>query len=132
MRTLVVCALLALVAFPTTTATPTVTVTLQVNAAHASLPVWRDCDVVVPAGSDVGDVLDQAVVDGCILEWSSSEFPGYGRYVTSIDHVQEAVATYWAFRIDGAYASTGIDDTPATSGETYLFTYEEWAVALPL
>ena len=127
----ILCALVLLPAVPAAAgADSTVTVTLQVNAGHALAPAWRDCDVTVPAGSNVGDVLDQAEADGCILEWSHSTFPGFGRYVTSIDHVTEAVATYWAFRVDGVYSSTGIDDTIPVGGETLLFTYEQWAVQL--
>lgn len=107
-----------------------VTVTLQVNAGISSAPAWRDCGVTVPAGSNVGDVLDQAVADGCILAWSAAEFPGFGRYVTSIDHVTEAVATYWAFRFNGEYSQTGIDATFVFGGETILFTYEQWIAQL--
>lgn len=131
MKTLALAALLLIPAFlPGASSSDSVTVTLQVNAGAASAPAWRDCAVTVPAGSNVGDVLDQAEADGCILEWSYAEYPGYGRYVTSIDHVSEAVATYWAFRVDGAYSDAGIDDTYPVGGETYLFTYEQWAVML--
>lgn len=101
---------------------------MQVNAGNAAAPGWRDCDVSVPAGSNVGRVLDQAVADGCILMWDHATFAGFGRYVTCIDHVCEAVATYWAFRVNGAYSNTGIDDTIVEGGSTYKFTYEQWVV----
>lgn len=130
LKSILLCALLLLPTIPAVAAADDVTVTLQVNAGNALLPGWRDCDVTVPAGSNIGAVLDQAVVDGCILEWSSSSHPGFGRYVTSIDHVGEQLPTYWAFRVDGAYSNTGIDDTLAEGGSTYKFTYEQWAVAL--
>lgn len=100
------------------------------NAGTADAPGWRDCDVTVPEGANVGDLLDQAVEDGCILEWSHETYPGYGRYVASIDHVAGAVATYWAFRVDGAYSELGIDSTPVREGATYAFTYEQWAFPL--
>lgn len=128
--TLLLAILLLSPTFAIAAANDSVTVTLQVNAGVATGPAWRDCDVTVPAGSSVGDVLDQAEADGCILEWSYAEYPGYGRYVTSIDHVSEAVATYWAFRADGEYSQTGVDETFPLGGETYLFTYEQWAVML--
>lgn len=107
-----------------------VTVTLQVNAGVPDAPAWRDCAVTIAEGGNVGDVLDQAVAQGCILEWSANEFPGFGRYVTSIDYVSEAVVTFWAFRVDGAFATLGIDQHFPSEGETILFTYEEWPVPL--
>lgn len=107
-----------------------VVVNLRVNAGTADAPAWRECDVAVPEAADGGIVLDQAVANGCILEWSSATFPGFGRYVTSIDHVGEAVATYWAFYIGGEYATVGIDDYAAADGDALQFTYEQWAVFL--
>lgn len=120
-------ALLALAAVPAAHGATTVTVTLQVGAGGAD---WRDCSVSVPAGSNVGTVLDQAVADGCILEWQSASYPGYGRYVTSIDFVHDTPATYWAFYVDSAYANLGIDDTSAQPGATYSFQYEQWLVPM--
>lgn len=109
-----------------------VTVRLLVNAGAPPLPAWRDCDVHVPAGADGGALLDQAVADGCILEWSAAEFPGFGRYVSSIDHVTEALATFWALRVDGTLTDYGIDLYQATQGHVVQFTYEEWPVPLGL
>lgn len=107
-----------------------VTVQLSVNAGTSALPAWRACDVVVPARADAGDVLDQAVLDGCILEWTSAEFPQFGRYVVSIDHVTEAVATFWAFSVNGAMTDYGIDSYVAAEGDSVAFTYTEWVVPL--
>ena len=108
----------------------TVTVHLDVNAGKAGLAGWRSCDVVVPAGADAGTVLDQAAADGCILEWSHAEFAGFGRYVTSVDHVQEAVVTFWAFSVNGAYTDYGIDQYAAAEGDALGFTYTEWLAPL--
>lgn len=130
LKTILFCALL-LAAPAAHAATDDVTVRLQVNAGHPALPGWRDCMVTVPAGSNVGDVLDQAEEDGCITQWSYDTFPGFGRYVTSIDHVPGAIATYWAFYVGGFYANEGIDDTIVAEGSTYKFTYEQWVVPLP-
>lgn len=109
-----------------------VTVTLQIDLGHPALPSYKECDVTVPAGSNVGAVLDQAEEDGCISGWESASFPGFGRYVTCVDGLCEEVVTYWAFYVNGAYASAGIDDTPVAAGSTYTFAYEQWAVQLPL
>jgi hypothetical protein len=122
---LVLIALAATLAAPPAQATD-VTVHLDVTVLNAA-PL-ADCDVTVPAGSNVGVVLDQAVEDGCILEWSNASFPGFGRYVTSIDHVHEAVATYWAFYVDGEYSDFGIDSTFVEEGASYRFDYTQWVV----
>lgn len=108
----------------------TVTAHLTVNVGTPDAPAWRDCDVTVPLGSNVGDLLDQAAEDGCILEWSYDTFGSYGRYVTSIDFVPGLVVTYWAFYVDGAYAEYGIDSTYVEEGGDYQFTYEQWLVPL--
>lgn len=108
-----------------------VTVTLQIDLVHRATPSYKECDVTLPAGSTVGALLDQAAADGCISSWESSSFPGFGRYVTCLDGLCEQIVTYWAFYVNGHYASAGIDDTPVTAGSTYTFVYEQWAVQLP-
>jgi hypothetical protein len=119
--------LLSSLALPLAGAQTPVTVTLQVGTYAGN---HRDCAVTVPAGSNVGDVLDQAVEDGCLLSWSSQEFPGYGRYVDCIDYVCGALLTYWAFYVDGGYANFGIDATIVEPGATYGFRYEQFLVPL--
>ena len=37
-------------------------------------------------------------------------------------NVPDADGMYWAFYVDGAYASTGVDTTPITEGATYALT----------
>ena len=49
----------------------------------------------------------------------------YGLYVTTVDGETLDYNTdgmYWAFYVDGAYASTGVDTTPITEGATYALT----------
>lgn len=107
-----------------------VTAHLTVNAGTAAAPGWRECDVTVPDGANVGDLLDAAVDQDCILEWSYDTFAGFGRYVTSIDNVAGAAATYWAFRVNGQYSDLGIDSVVVQQGARYTFTYEQWVVPL--
>ncbi|HET6404253.1 MAG TPA: DUF4430 domain-containing protein [Candidatus Thermoplasmatota archaeon] len=128
--TLALAALVLLPALPAAGADAPVTVTLQVAGGHPAAPGWRDCDVSVPASANVGAVLDAAVASGCILEWSYESSSGWGRYITSIDHVAALLPTYWAFYIDGEYASTGIDSTTVSEGATYRFVYEQWLLPL--
>lgn len=131
MKTTLLLAALLLSPIPLALAAPdSATAHLTVNAGTPGAPAWRECDLTVPLGANVGDLLDRAVATGCILEWSSATFAGYGRYVTSIDHVPGAFATYWAFYVDGEYAEFGIDSTQVAPGSTYQFTYEQWVVPL--
>ena len=49
----------------------------------------------------------------------------YGLYVTTVDGEPLDYNTdgmYWAFYVDGDYASTGVDTTPITEGATYALT----------
>ena len=120
--------LLAAIAAPAASqGADTVTATLDIDLVGVD---YKDCVETVLAGSTVAQLLDAAVASGCIDSWTYAEYPGFGRYVTSIDGIPEAVATYWAFYIDGAYAQTGIDVTLVEDGHTYTFDYEQWAVQL--
>ena len=52
----------------------------------------------------------------------------YGLYVKTVDGVTLDYATdgmYWAFYVNGAYASSGVDKTPLKDGETYAFRAEK-------
>lgn len=63
----------------------------------------------------------EALLDEGLIEGSESE---YGLYVTSVNGLTadwDKDQTYWAFYIDGDYASTGVDQTDITDGATYSF-----------
>ncbi|MDD6160368.1 MAG: DUF4430 domain-containing protein [Oscillospiraceae bacterium] len=50
----------------------------------------------------------------------------YGLYVQVVDGeeaVYEKDSSYWAFYVNGEYASTGVDQTPVVSGDVYGLTY---------
>lgn len=123
---LVLASLLLLAAAPLAQAS-TVTVTLDLDVSGAD---YKTCDVRVPAGANGGEVLDAAVEQGCILLWTADEFPGYGRYVVCIDALCGAVATYWAFYLDGAYSDVGIDAYAAVEGDVLGFDYQQWVLVL--
>lgn len=64
-------------------------------------------------------LLEQKLIDGEISDW--------GIYVKSVDGITadyDVDGTYWAFYIDGNYASTGVDATELTEGSKYLFKVE--------
>jgi hypothetical protein len=123
----VLIALALLPALPFALAAETVTVTLEVDVLGND---HKSCEVAVPAGSNAGAVLDAAVDQGCLLRWTSQEYPGFGRYVDCIDLLCGAVATYWAFYANGGYSDVGIDAYPVAEADVLRFNYEQWVVIL--
>ncbi len=52
----------------------------------------------------------------------------YGLYVKKVNGIladYDVDKTYWAFYINGEYAMSGVDKTPITEGESYLFKVEK-------
>ena len=63
----------------------------------------------------------EALLDEGLIVGEDSE---YGLYVTSVNGMAadwDNDQTYWAFYIDGEYATTGVDATEVTEGATYSF-----------
>ena len=68
----------------------------------------------------LGDYLEKAgIIEG-------AEGP-YGMYIAKVEGekaVYEEDNAYWAFYVDGEYASLGVDQTQIESGKVYLLKYE--------
>lgn len=63
--------------------------------------------------------LGEYLVQKKLVEGTTSE---YGLMITSVKgekHDFNEDGSYWAFYIDGEYASTGVDSTPIEEGKTY-------------
>lgn len=61
------------------------------------------------------------------LELIAGEDSSYGLYVKTVNGITvdyDKDGKYWAFYINGEYASTGVDSTPVKEGETYSFKVE--------
>ena len=72
---------------------------------------------------------DAATVGEALLALNliAGEESSYGLYVKTVNGVTADYDTdghYWAFYIDGEYASTGVDATELTDGAVYAFTVE--------
>lgn len=72
---------------------------------------------------------DKATVGEALLEVEliAGEDGEYGLYVKTVNGIvadYDVDQTYWAFYIDGEYASTGVDTTPVEEGKTYGFKVE--------
>lgn len=73
--------------------------------------------------SDKDNVGDALVAEKLI----EGEEGSYGWFITKVDgefHKWEEDGKYWAFYINGEYASTGVSSTPITEGATYGFKVE--------
>ncbi len=73
---------------------------------------------------------DKATVGEALLEEGliAGEEGQYGLYVTEVNGIvadYNVDQTYWAFYVDGAYASSGVDTTDVADGATYSFKVEK-------
>ena len=62
------------------------------------------------------------------LDLIAGDDGAYGLYVKTVNGITadyDADATYWAFYINDAYATSGVDTTPITEGESYSFKVEK-------
>lgn len=61
------------------------------------------------------------------LELIAGDDGPYGLYVKTVNNITVDYDTdgkYWAFYIDGEYATSGVDTTPITDGASYAFKVE--------
>lgn len=119
----------------------TTTVHLDIDLA-TSVPV-ADCDVVVDIGSNGLDVLDQAITDGCIVDYDTVTFTGFGEKVTCIEPNTTAGnicetpnetlnALTWLIYVDGEQSDLGVSSLSfPTHGTTLGFSYEAWPAYAP-
>lgn len=73
---------------------------------------------------------DKATVGDALAEHGmiSGDEGEYGLYVKTVNGITadyDKDGTYWAFYIDGEYASTGVDATDVAEGSTYSLRIEE-------
>ena len=67
----------------------------------------------------------EALLDEGLIEGTDSAYGLYVTKVNGIEAVYETDGTYWAFYINGEYASTGVDSTNVEDGATYMFKVEK-------
>ena len=91
----------------------TLTVT-DTEGAESSFTIHTDKENVGDALTEIGII--------------AGEEGDYGLYVKTVNGVTadyDVDQTYWAFYINGEYASTGVDHTPVTAWDTYSFKVEK-------
>ena len=73
---------------------------------------------------------DKETVGDALLEVDliAGEEREYGLYVKTVNGITadyDADQTYWAFYVNGKYATAGVDSTAVKEGETYSFKVEK-------
>jgi hypothetical protein len=103
----------------------------------ATLAEQKTCNVEVPDGSVVAQVLDAATESGCMAGWTWAYFPGFtdaGRFVTGLDGRESTSSVllfndwaveqnYWVYSVNGTSASAGVDFQPVHDGDRVTFTF---------
>lgn len=67
----------------------------------------------------------EALLDLGLIAGDESEYGLYVKTVNGITADYDKDQTYWAFYVDGEYASTGVDSTDIKAGSTYMFKVEK-------
>lgn len=97
------------------------------EGSHAFTFVVKDADGNITTfqiqsnATTVGEAL--ASLD--LISGDQTEFGLYVKNVNGIVADYDVDQTYWAFYIDGEYASTGVDATDIVDGSTYMFAVEK-------
>ena len=82
----------------------------------------NETDYVIHTDAEtVGD----ALLEQNLIEGDDSEYGLYVKTVNGVTADYDTDGTYWAFYINDEYASTGVDATPVTDGDTYMFRVEK-------
>lgn len=128
----------AIVNTETTVETEAVAETESIETAEAQEIILGDGSVkitviVVDAdGNETNFVVntDKETVGDALLEQNliEGEEGEYGLYVKTVNGITadyDTDQTYWAFYVNGEYASTGVDSTPVNEGDTYEFKVEK-------
>lgn len=67
----------------------------------------------------------EALLDTGLIAGEDSDYGLYVKTVNGVTADYDVDQTYWAFYVDGEYASTGVDQTEVVAGSTYSFKIEK-------
>ena len=71
------------------------------------------------------ETVGDALLELNLIEGDDREYGLYVKTVNGITADYDTDGTYWAFYVNGEYASTGVDSTPVNEGDTYEFKVEK-------
>lgn len=84
------------------------------EGAESSFEVYSDAETVGAALLELG-----------MIAGDESDYGLYVKTVNGITADYDVDKTYWAFYINGEYATTGVDSTKIEEGATYTFKIEK-------
>lgn len=67
----------------------------------------------------------EALVELGLIKGDEGQYGLYVKNVNGITADYDVDGTYWAFYVNGEYASSGVDTTTITAGESYSFKVEK-------
>ncbi len=67
----------------------------------------------------------EALLDAKLITGDQGDYGLYVKTVNGITLDYDKDGAYWAFYVDGAYASTGVDKTDINTGSVYTFKAEK-------
>lgn len=70
-------------------------------------------------------IVGEALLDAELIAGDQGDYGLYVKTVNNITLDYDEDGAYWAFYIDGAYASTGVDATDIVEGSAYEFKAEK-------
>ena len=71
------------------------------------------------------ETVGDALLEVKLIEGEEGEYGLYVKTVNGITADYDADQTYWAFYVNGEYASAGVDSTAVEEGATYSFKVEK-------
>ncbi len=90
------------------------TVTVEVKAEEQSVTFTVKTDE---------ETVGAALLEHKLIDGDNSEYGLYVKKVNGIVADYDVDQSYWAFYINGEYATSGVDSTPITEGDTYQLVY---------
>ncbi|MFG6367991.1 MAG: DUF4430 domain-containing protein [Lachnospiraceae bacterium] len=70
------------------------------------------------------DTVGSALLELGLIDGDDSEYGLFVKTVNNITVDYDKDGKYWAFYVDGEYATSGVDTTPITAGSNYSFQVE--------
>lgn len=71
------------------------------------------------------EMVGEALLALGLIEGEAGDYGLYVKKVNGITADYDVDQTYWAFYVNGEYATSGVDTTPVTEGESYSFKVEK-------
>ncbi len=71
------------------------------------------------------ETVGEALLEVNMIAGEESEYGLYVKTVNGITADYDTDGVYWAFYVNGEYATSGVDTTPVTEGDSYSFKVEK-------